>query len=276
MKELPLPASDEQLLALAQPAGRAVGANGLFDDESPIRRWSRENAVVMGGGCALLLEIAHPLVAAGVARHSDFRRDPFGRLQRTLAAMSAIVFGSVHQAVAAVRSIGRVHQAVRGRLGGRAGAFEAGARYSGRAADLVKWVWATLAWTTVRVHERLLEPLAIDELDAFHADQARVARLLGLPADRTPTTRADFLGYFDLMRRERLFVTDEARAVADALFSRTSSGLVAGMPGGGLARALATSLLPEELREPFELRWSGADEERLEAFASQVRRLRRR
>lgn len=276
MNELRLPAADEQLLALACPSGGSVAADGLFDADSPICRWSRENAVVMGGGCALLLEIAHPLVAAGVARHSEFRRDPFGRLQRTLEAMSAIVFGSTHQAVAAARSIERVHDAVHGTLGQAAGDFEAGARYSGRDADLVTWVWATLAWTTVRIHERLLEPVEIGELDVFHADQARVAQLLGLPADRTPATRADFLGYFDRMRRERLVVTDEARAIAEALFSRTSSGLVAGMPGAGLARALATSLLPAELREPFGLMWSEADEERLDRFASQVRRLRRR
>jgi uncharacterized protein (DUF2236 family) len=248
---------------------------GLFDDEAPIRRWSRENAVVMGGGCALLLEVAHPLVAAGVARHSDFRRDPFGRLQRTLAAMSAIVFGSAEQAEAAVRSIERAHEPVRGTLGRPAGAFAADAKYSGRDPELVAWVWATLAWTTVRVHERLLEPFDAAELEAFHADQARVAQLLGLSPERVPATRAAFEAYFAGVRREQLFVTDEARAIAEALFSAPASGLVAGVPGVGLARALATSLLPAELREPFGLGWSAADEERLDRFAEQVRRLRR-
>jgi uncharacterized protein (DUF2236 family) len=276
MTHLRLPAADEQLLALALPAGGTSGSNGLFDDAAPIRRWSRENAVVMGGGCALLLEIAHPLVAAGVARHSDFRSDPFGRLQRTLTAMGAIVFGSAREAVAAARSIERVHEAVQGTLGEPAGALGADARYSGRASELVAWVWATLAWTTVRVHERLLEPLEAADLDAFHADQARVARLLGLPVERAPATRAAFLDYFESMRREQLVVTDEARAIADALFSRTGAGLVAGVPGSGLARALATSLLPGELRAPFRLTWSDADEERLDRFANQVRRLRRR
>ena len=66
MPDLQLPATDDELLALAFPQGPVGDRAGLFDDDAPIRRLSRENAVVMGGGCALLLEVAHPLVAAGV------------------------------------------------------------------------------------------------------------------------------------------------------------------------------------------------------------------
>jgi uncharacterized protein (DUF2236 family) len=273
MMDLRLPVDDDALLSLAGgPPGDPQ--RGLFDDDAPIRRWSRENAVVMGGGCALLLEVAHPLVAAGVAHHSDFRSDPFGRLQRTLAAMGAIVFGSAEQAVAAARRIDRAHAHVRGRLVDAAGPFAAGTPYSGRSPALVAWVWATLAWTTVRVHERLLGPPAPAELEAFHLDQARVARLLGLPPERVPTSRAGFLARFEAVRRDQLHVTPEARAIARALFAPGTRGAVAGVPGAGLARALATSLLPQELRQPFGLGWTSGDEERLERFLLGVRRLR--
>ena len=134
--------------------------------------------------------------------------------------------------------------------------------------------WATLAWTTVRVHERLLEPPSASDLEAFHRDQARVARLLGLPGDAVPSTRAGFLSWFDAVRRERLHVTSQARAIAEALFAPTGGGAVAGLPGAGLARALASSLLPEELRGPYGLHWSVENEARLDRFVHSVRQLR--
>jgi len=278
MSDLELPADDDALLALAFSPSEIAPLAGLFADDAPIRRLSRENAVLMGGGCALLLEVAHPLVAAGVARHSAFQREPFARLKRTLEAMSAIVFGTSRQAVEAVRKIERAHRSVHGQLGQRAGSFEADARYSARAGELVLWVWATLAWTTVRVHERLLDPIAGPDLEAFHADQARVARLLGVPASRVPATRDAFRDYVDSMVRDRLFVTGEARAVSDALFTGPAGTgvLVGGLPGAGMARALATSLLPPDLRDPFGLPWSPEEEARLDRFAESVRSLRRR
>lgn len=270
-----LPTSDDELLALAAPdTPGASDRDGLFDDDAPIRRWSRENAVVMGGGCALLLEVAHPLVAAGVARHSAFREDPFGRLQRTLAAVSSIVFGARVEAVAAARRVETAHRDVHGRLGRQVGPFTADARYSARDPELVAWVWMTVAWTTVRVRERLLEPAFPAELDAFHRDHARVARLLGVPSELAPSTHEGFGRSFDRIRCEALAVGDEARAVAGALLGRGGPGPGAPLPGGGLARALAAALLPEELREPYGLDWGPDSEQRLARLAERIRRLR--
>lgn len=272
MSDVALPDDDHSLLSRAFPQASLSDPAGLFRDAAPIRRWSRENAVVMGGGCALLLEVAHPLVAAGVARHSSFRTDPFGRLQRTLAAMGAIVFGSGAQAVAAARDIERGHTAVRGVLGAGVGDLAPGTRYSGRDPELMCWVWATLVWTTVRVHERLLGPVSRDDRISFHGDQARVACLLGIPAASVPATPEAFADLFDRFRRTRLCVTPEGRAIADALFG--AGGVGAGLPGAGMARALAASLLPPELRDPFGISWSEGDEARLDRFADSVRRLR--
>ena len=68
-------------------------SEGLFGPESLTWRINRENVLVLGGGCALMLQVAHPLVAAGVAQHSNYRKDPWGRLFRTLDRTTAIVFG---------------------------------------------------------------------------------------------------------------------------------------------------------------------------------------
>ena len=93
-----LPEDDADLLAHAQPEGPDAGARGLFRDDSWLRRVSGAPVAIFGGGRALLLEVAHPFVAAGVAEHSAYRTDPFGRLQRTLAAMQAITFGDTPRA----------------------------------------------------------------------------------------------------------------------------------------------------------------------------------
>jgi uncharacterized protein (DUF2236 family) len=101
-----LPADDDALLAHAGIDRSLPVREGLFRENGWLRRVSREPCVLFGGGCALLLEVAHPLVAAGVAEHSDFRRDPFGRLQRTLAAISALALEPRDAALAAARGDG--------------------------------------------------------------------------------------------------------------------------------------------------------------------------
>jgi uncharacterized protein (DUF2236 family) len=91
-------------------------AASLFPPDSITRRVNREAVLLLGGGRALLLQVAHPLVAAGVAEHSRFEQEPLQRLVRTLQLTLAIVFGSAAEALAAVRGIERVHARVRGRL----------------------------------------------------------------------------------------------------------------------------------------------------------------
>src|SRR5512132_718093 len=87
---------------------------GILARDSVARRINRETFLLLGGTAALLLQVAHPLVAAGVDAHSDFRRDPFGRLLRTLDTTLTIVFGTTAQARAALRRIDRRHAGVRG------------------------------------------------------------------------------------------------------------------------------------------------------------------
>src|SRR5436309_8596940 len=94
----------------------AMGDAGLFGPGSVTWRVNREGALLLGGGRALLLQVAHPLVAAGVAAHSRFRSEPLTRLRRTLDRMLTIVFGDAVEALAAVRDIERVHSRVRGAL----------------------------------------------------------------------------------------------------------------------------------------------------------------
>src|ERR1700730_17364443 len=87
---------------------------GLYADDSVTRRVNRENVLFLGGGRALLMQLAHPKVAEGVDEHSDFRVHPLRRLRRTILMTMAIVFGDRETALAAARAVNQVHARVRG------------------------------------------------------------------------------------------------------------------------------------------------------------------
>jgi uncharacterized protein (DUF2236 family) len=265
-----LPRDDDELLALAGIGDPPPPGQGLFRPDSWLRRLSGESVLLLGGGRALLLEVAHPLVAAGVAEHSRFREDPLGRLQRTLDAMSAIAFRERHEALEAARRVERAHARVRGRLSHAAGRHPAGTAYDGRDPELMLWVWATLVDTTLVVTDHFVGPLAPDAREAYYADQRVVARVLGIPAERVPSSAADFAAYFDAMLAgDTLAVTDTAREIAAAVLEPAVS-----LPVTGIARILTAGLLPPRLREAFGLPWDAARQARLDAWSASARALR--
>lgn len=267
-----LPRDDDELLALAGIDAPPPPERGLFRADSWLRRVSAESVLLLGGGRALLLEVAHPLVAAGVAEHSRFREDPLGRLQRTLDAMSAIAFRDRAAALEAVRGIERAHARVHGRLAERAGRFPAGTAYSGRDPELMLWVWATLVDTALVVTERFVGPLAPDARESYYADQRVVARLLGIPAERVPGDAAAFAGYFDAMlASDALAVTDAAHAIAGAVLDPPVR-----LATTGVARLVTAGLLPPRLREAFGLAWDALRERRLSELCRSARALRAR
>ncbi len=269
MNERPLPEDDDVLLALAGVTDLPAPDEGLFRDGCWLRRISSEAVLLFGGGRALLLEIAHPLVAAGVAEHSSFRTDPFGRLQRTLEAMSAITFKDQAAVVSAVRSVATAHVPVRGRLAQTAGPFAAGTRYSGRDPELMRWVWATLVDTAWVVYERFVGPLDVDALGSFYGDQRALARVLGVPDEILPARWADFRSYFDsMLESDELTITATAREIAKVVLNPPGTA-----SSGPLIRMVTAGLLPERFRTGFDLPW---DAEQMDRFDSLTRLVRAR
>ncbi len=261
-------ADDDALLAHAEIDASIPASEGLFREDGWLRRVSREPAVLFGGGCALLLEVAHPLVAAGVAEHSDFQRDPFGRLQRTLAAVTALAHEPRDAALAAARGVARAHERVHGRLDAAVGPFAAGTSYHGRDPELVLWVWATLVDTALAVYRDFVGPLDVFALAEYHRDQRALALLLGAPADRTPGDPDSFRRWFDdMIAGDTLTVGAAARAIARA---------VLGSPGvaRGPVRLITAALLPERLRRDFGIAWDDDRQRRYQQLVAGVRALR--
>src|ERR671930_365555 len=100
-----------------------IDTDGYFADDSVIRRVSRELLLLLGGGRALLMQVAHPLVAAGVAEHSDYREKPWRRLEQTMNAVWSLVFGTRAEADRTSARVRSLHSTVHGRLPAAAGPF---------------------------------------------------------------------------------------------------------------------------------------------------------
>lgn len=225
------------------------GPQGLFGPGSMTWRVHREGVLLLGGGRALLLQVAHPLVAAGVAQHSNYREDPFGRLYRTLDTVTTIVFGPAGEAEEAAARLQRVHTRVTGRA-------HDGTPYDATAPELVMWVHATLLDTALRVYETYIGPLTPAERELYYREQKLLGEKYGVPRDEQPPTYADFGRYFDdVVHGGTLRVTDTMREVAAATFRPRLPVRVIGWPAIAYFNLVTAALLPAWLRDELGLAW---------------------
>jgi uncharacterized protein (DUF2236 family) len=232
--------------------------DGYFAPESAIRRIGCESVLMLGGARALLMQAAHPLVAAGIVEHSDYAVDPWRRLGRTLFALYTVVFGSRAEADAAGARVRDAHRRVHGRIDDELGVFPAGTSYSAADPELQLWVHATLVTTGIVMHETYVGALTPAEREAFYADMAVVARVFGVPERVLPPTLSDLEAYeAQLLADGVLCVTGAARAVARTVLSPPVPAPLR-PPLVALARA-NVGLLPEELRHQYGLRFGRLD-----------------
>ncbi len=166
---------------------------GFYGPASRMWRINREAVLLGAGPTALLLQLAHPLVADGVAAHSDFEADPAGRLRRTLRTTLAMVFGDGPAAEDAVRRLNHVHAAVRGEAADPA-ARTVARTYRALDPDLLLWVQATLIWTSVQAYERWVGPLTALDREGFWAEARLVGARLGIPPRPQPGRLAGLRG----------------------------------------------------------------------------------
>ena len=242
---------------------RREDAAGLFGPGSVSWRVDREVLVLAGGSCALLMQAAHPVVAAGVARHSTYRTDPFGRLLRTLTSSFDVIFGSRSRAEATIRRVNAIHAAVRGELPG-------GGRYSALDPEALLWVHATLVDTALRVYSRFVAPLSPDEEQAYHREAARVAVLLRVPVGDIPDTIGELRAWMDaMMSSAAVRVTPDAREIARTVLYPTPW-----LPRvvWDAAHLISLATLPDPLRRQYGIPWSAARERGVDRAAAVIRR----
>ncbi|HYB46491.1 MAG TPA: oxygenase MpaB family protein, partial [Streptosporangiaceae bacterium] len=209
----------------------------------PVRRVHGDSSMFIGGISALLLQSLHPLAMAAVAEHSDYRGDPWGRLQRTSYFLAVTTFGreaDARQAIARVRAVHR-------RMTGTAAD---GRPYAASDPHLLTWVHIAETDSFLRAHSHFgTQPLDQAGRDGYVADMALIGAELGVPDP--PRTEAELAGRIRAYQGE-LAATELAREAARFLLLRPPLPPIARAPYGVLAAA-AVSLLPGWARRPLRL-----------------------
>jgi uncharacterized protein (DUF2236 family) len=245
---------------------------GFYGPGTQMWRINREAVLLGAGPAALLLQIAHPLVAEGVAQHSNFEDDPFARLRNTLTTTMDLVFGDGPTAERALRRLNGVHATVRGDVTDPA-ATHATAATSYRAMDpaLLLWVQATLIVTSVQAYERWVGPLTGGDKATFWQEARSVGPRMGIPMDRSPATWPALMAWWESMLEPGgpIQVTPTARLLAPTILRPPLPGAPApvvaalGLPG--------LSLLPSRIRDGFEIAWSPGRERMANLIGRSVR-----
>ena len=232
---------------------------GFYGPDSMMWKINREAVLLGAGPAALLLQVAHPSVARGVAEHSNFETDPFGRLRRTLITTMDLVFGDGARAEAAVRRLNSVHAGVRGD------------GYRALDPELLLWVQVTLIMTSVQAYSRWVGPLSLAEREQFWREARGVGVRLGIPLSKSPADWPALESYWNGMLSDDgpIHATSTARQLAPMILRPplpllpTAVVDMLGMPGLGL--------LPARLRDEFGIAWTPRDQRVSRALSSAVR-----
>ncbi|KAF1817338.1 hypothetical protein P152DRAFT_387156 [Eremomyces bilateralis CBS 781.70] len=206
-----------------------------------IKKIVREAILLSGGGVAVLLQMAHPSVAAGVNNHSNFAYRPVDRLRTTMTYVYCMTFGTPAEKEAIINLVHKAHTVVKGKDGGR--------DYSADDPDLQLWVAATLYATAINLYTKIFGSLPEKEHDKIYTQYAILATSLRVPQKLWPANRAAFWRYWD-EQIAKAEINDHARAVAqDVLWNKVAPLWVrAPLP---LLRVFTTYMLPPTLREEF-------------------------
>ena len=262
----------QPMTSISAPAFRDVAAgfprasappsrpSSLFPPRSVTRRLTAERALMLGGGRALLMQLAHPLVAAGVADHRDRQRLSWDRLWGTLDAVLSIVFGNQEQVSATGGRIGSLHREVTGDREGRP--------YRALDPDLLLWVHATLVDSATVTWECFVGPLARPARARHYQEMKAFAGVFGLAPQDLPASFDDFERYLS-STIAGLEVSSEAKVLAAEVLRPPAPPVL--LPALALHRLVTVGLLPETIREGFELPWSPARERSFRLAAATIR-----
>jgi uncharacterized protein (DUF2236 family) len=261
-----------QLLALLAGTPAGVQSQGLLLDRSPdpglfgpvsiTWRVVREPLLLLSGSRALLMQLAHPLVAQAVIDHSEFETNPFGRLLATVRWVSVFVFGTTGEALGAVEALRSLHARIAGTLGAAnaTARMQAGRPYSALDPVLDRWVYATLLDSMLVAHDALIGTLSLNQSDRLVREWAQVAHLVDADLGPRWESRGDLRRYIDeqIQSGEVTAVPATLQAARTVLHPPLPSPALA--PLSWLIALVSTGLLPDGIRHGLGLRRSSRDQ----------------
>jgi uncharacterized protein (DUF2236 family) len=254
---------------LAYAAAQAAGeVEGVFGPASLSWRLLREAAGLAAGPATLLLQLAHPAIAAGVDQHSNLRRNPLERARRTFYLMYQLIFGDLPTALGAARRLHHMHQVIAGKVDPGCSTPWAGRLYRASQPELLLWVWATLVRMTVVAHEALVGSLTAEERVRHYAEAKLAAALFGIPAEDVPLDLAAFDRYYaGMLAGPELHVVASAREVASYMFNLSLTRFTR------WDELVTAGFLPPALRAAYGLPWPASAVQRFNRYGAFVRRI---
>lgn len=243
-------------VSLRRISGNADPRTGLFGPDSITWRINRESALFLGAGRAALLQLAHPWVAAAIARHSTVLNRPIARFHNTFRVVYTMIYGSLDQAREAARSLHTLHTRIQGGLPRSVAGWPAGAHYEANEVASLRWVWSTLIETAVLAWQTVL-PLSAEERERYYQEMKTFAALFGIPESALPPTWSAFEDYNrEMAASSQLGVDAAARAMGQAILSGAGSWI----KPPRWYRAITTEWLPPRFRQEFDLPFAAAEQ----------------
>lgn len=206
----------------------------------------------LGASRALLLQTSHPLVAAGVAEHSDYASDPWSRLYRTFDTVLKLLYASPEVSRRQSARMENRHRPV-------VGTAADGRRYDARDRQLGVWVWGTLVETPLTIFERVHGRLQPRDRERYYQEALLFGEGCNLPRDVMPATLDEFEAYWDRVVEEELEATSDGKDIAHFTFE-VPSPPVLGPIVGAVNRWTAAAWFPPRVRELYGLEWTDRQE----------------
>jgi uncharacterized protein (DUF2236 family) len=258
--------------AAATPVDGAPDLQPLGPD-SLVWRLGFPRASLLLAGRALLLQVAHPTIGAGVRDFSNFRVDPWGRLDRTVTSLLTQLFGGPASLVEADR-LREMHRSINGT------GFH-GERYQALEPAAYAWVHLANFDSVLAFHDRMGTPMVGDDRQQFYAEWCQVGRLLGIRDRYLPPDLPALADHVDAMVATTLGDNETVRVLLETLTLRAVPPPARLFPrplwqaltpvGRHLLHDGTVGTLPPALRTKLGLAWTDADERRLDRIGGIVR-----
>jgi uncharacterized protein (DUF2236 family) len=228
---------------------------------------------MIAAGYALVLQVAHPTVGAGVAEHSSYRRDPWGRLFRTLDFTNSLIYAEPLVAAKFARDLRSLHTRIKG-------VKADGSHYHALEPGAYAWVHASLFGAIASAHARFGVPLHREQQEQFWIEWRGLGRLLGVRDRDLPVTLGGYEDYFEEMVHEVLEDNESVQGVIETLDEFTDLPVpryaeplwrLGSLPAAHALRLATVGMLPDVLRDRLGLRWTHAQEVELRTLGWALR-----
>ena len=246
-------------LVMRQPTATSTDV-GLFGPDSMTWRIHAHPAMLIGGLRSLLVQALNPLTMAGVAQHSNYKQDSWGRLMRTTDYVMTTTYGDTAAAERSVKKVKAIHDRVKGVDD------VTGLPYSANDPELLLWVHNAEVDAFLAAYRAYGPRISDADADRYVSEMARLAEMFEIPAHEIPRSFAELRDY---MEAQELMPTEAARdAMKFIMFPPVPwpGGRLPDVPGARLflipgraaysVYSLATiAILPKEVRRAYRLPW---------------------